>query len=72
MDFIDSLLCCAGSHLAKDGWLVLEIGHERPHFEARFGGPLGLEPLWLENSSGSDAVLALPAKDLVRWAGRRA
>jgi len=72
MDFIDSLLCRAGSHLTKDGWLVLEIGHERPHFEARFGGPSGLEPLWLENSSGGDSVLALPAQALGRWAGRRA
>lgn len=72
MDFIDILLRHAGSHLKDEGWLVLEIGHERLHFEARFGAALGLEPLWLENSSGSDAVLALSAKDLVRWAGRRA
>ena len=68
MDFIDQMLRGVGTHLTPDGWLVLEIGHERPHFEARFGGPRGLEPIWLENSSGGDAVLAVAAADLRRWA----
>jgi ribosomal protein L3 glutamine methyltransferase len=67
MDFIHTLLRKAGAHLVSDGWLVLEIGHERAHFELRFGGPEGLEPLWLENSSGCDAVLALPAERLQAW-----
>lgn len=70
MDFIRPLLRQAHRHLAEDGWLVLEIGHERPHFEAAFGGPEGLEPWWLANSAGEDAVLALPAEALRRWAAR--
>jgi len=69
MDFISALLRHAGSHLASGGWLVLEIGHERATFEARFAGPRGLEPIWLENSSGCDAVLALTAADLCAWSG---
>lgn len=67
MAFIDGLLQRAGSHLVADGWLVLEIGHERMHFEQRFGGPHGLEPIWLENSSGGDAVLAISADRLRAW-----
>ncbi len=70
MDFIGPLLNSAAHHLAKDGWLVLEIGHERLHFEHAFGGPSGLEPIWLENSAGGDAVLALPAAALRAWAAR--
>lgn len=70
MDFIDDLLRQAGSHLLENGWLVLEVGHERAHFEARFAGAGGLVPLWLENSGGGDAVLALSAEDLGPWTGR--
>jgi ribosomal protein L3 glutamine methyltransferase len=70
MDFIGPLLRGAAHHLVNDGWLVLEIGHERIHFENAFGGPNGLEPIWLENSAGGDAVLALPAAALREWAAR--
>lgn len=70
MDFIRPLLRDAGRYLAQDGWLVLEIGHERHHFEAAFCGSQGLEPLWLDNSAGSAAVLALPASALRAWSGR--
>lgn len=72
MDFIDTLLRSVQAHLVSDGWLVLEIGHERAHFESRFGGPCGLEPLWLENSSGCDAVLALAADRLRAWSAHAA
>jgi ribosomal protein L3 glutamine methyltransferase len=36
--------------------LVLEIGHERAHFEAAFPH---LQPVWLPTSAGDDAVLLL-------------
>ncbi len=36
MDFVRSLLAQAAAHLQAQGVLVLEIGHERPHFEAAF------------------------------------
>lgn len=61
MDFIRPLIAQARSHLEDEGWLILEIGHERPHFEAAFPQ---LQPIWLETSSGGDLVLALPATGL--------
>ncbi len=56
MDFIRGLLQRAADHLQPEGALVLEIGHERDHFEAAFPG---LEPLWLTTSAGDDQVLLL-------------
>ena len=58
MDFIRPLIREARNHLANDGWLVLEVGHERSHFEAAFPH---LEPIWMETSAGEDLVLALSA-----------
>jgi len=54
MDFIRSLLRDAPEHLSDPGVLVLEIGHERPHFEHAFPT---LEPVWLPTSAGDDQVL---------------
>ncbi len=56
MDFIRRLLRQAPQHLNPEGLLVLEIGHERPHFEAAFPT---LEPVWLPTSAGDDQVLLL-------------
>jgi len=56
MDFIRRLLEGAAAHLQPQGALVLEIGHERPHFEAAFAQ---LQPLWLQTSAGEDQVLLL-------------
>ncbi|MGL6110110.1 MAG: 50S ribosomal protein L3 N(5)-glutamine methyltransferase, partial [Rubrivivax sp.] len=56
MDFVRSLLRKAGAHLDPKGALVLEIGHERLHFEAAFPS---LHPLWLSTSAGDDQVLLL-------------
>lgn len=63
MDFIRPLLAQAPSFLNPDGVLVLEIGHEREHFEAAFPG---LEPAWLPTSAGDDQVLLLTAESLRR------
>ena len=54
MDFIRQLLAAAAQHLTPEGVLVLEIGHERPHFEAAFPR---LEVVWLPTSAGDDQVL---------------
>ena len=56
MDFVRGLLRGAPAFLEDDAALVLEIGHERDHFEAAFPR---LEAIWLETSSGADQVCAL-------------
>ena len=63
MDFIRTLLHDAPAHLNDGALLVLEIGHERGHFEAAFPA---LDVVWLPTSAGDDQVLlirrdALPA-----------
>ena len=61
MDFIRRLLAGAAPHLQPQGALVLEIGHERTHFEAAFAQ---LQPLWLATSAGDEQVLLLTAEQL--------
>ena len=61
MDFVRPLLAQAAAHLRPGGVLVLEIGHERAHFEAAFPT---LSPLWLSTSAGDDQVLLLTREDL--------
>ena len=61
MDFVRPLLAQAAAHLRPGGVLVLEIGHERAHFEAAFPT---LSPLWLSTSVGDDQVLLLTREDL--------
>ncbi len=56
MDFIRTLLRDAAAHMGEHGVLVLEIGHERAHFEAAFPH---LNPVWLDTSAGGDQVLLL-------------
>ena len=53
MDFVRTLLRDVAAQLSPQGVLVLEIGNERPYFEAAF--PL-LEVVWLETSAGEDQV----------------
>ncbi len=61
MDFIRRLLAQAASALNPDGVLVLEIGHERAHFESAFRR---LDAVWLPTSAGDDQVLLLTQKSL--------
>ena len=61
MDFVRPLLAGVALHLTPGGVLVLEIGHERAHFEAAFPG---LNPLWLPSSGGDDQVMLLSAEHL--------
>ena len=56
MDFVRALLRDAPARLSPRGVLVLEIGHERAHFEAAFPT---LNPVWLSTSAGDDQVLLL-------------
>ena len=61
MDFIRCLLRAAPGHMTPDAVLVLEIGHERPHFERAFPT---LDAVWLPTSAGDDQVLLLTRQAL--------
>ncbi len=54
MDFIRRLLIGAPAHMNPGGVLLLEIGHERAHFEAAFPR---LPVAWLPTNAGDDQVL---------------
>lgn len=62
MDFVRRLLHEAPRHLADHAALVLEIGHERAHFERAFPR---LEGVWLETSAGADQVVLLTREQLM-------
>ncbi|MEO5733351.1 MAG: 50S ribosomal protein L3 N(5)-glutamine methyltransferase [Rubrivivax sp.] len=61
MDFIRPLLQAVRNHLTDDGVLVLEVGHERAHFEAAFPQ---LPVVWLPTSAGDEQVLLIEARAL--------
>ncbi len=61
MDFIRPLLAQAPAHMTPDAVLVLEIGHERPYFEAAFPT---LDVVWLATSAGDDQVLLVTREAL--------
>lgn len=62
MDFIRQLLRDAPAQMSPEAILVLEIGHERAHFEAAFPR---LEVVWLETSAGEDQVLLVTREALL-------
>lgn len=62
MDFVRRLLRDAPAHMRKNAILVLEIGHERGHFEAAFPS---LEVIWLATSAGEDQVLLVTRETLL-------
>jgi len=64
MDFIRPLLAQAPAHMTPHAVLVLEIGHERPFFEAAFPT---LDVVWLATSSGDDLVLLVTREALLVW-----
>ena len=61
MDFIRTLLRDAFAHMTPEAVLVLEIGHEREHFESAFPS---LEVVWLPTSAGDDHVLLVTREAL--------
>jgi ribosomal protein L3 glutamine methyltransferase len=63
MDVVRRILDGVPRHLAPDGVLVLEVGHERANFEAAFPR---LETAWLETSGGEDRVVLVTAAALGR------
>ncbi len=61
MQFIRGLMKDARSYLSQHGVLVLEVGHERAHFEAAFPR---LPVVGLPTSAGDDHVLLIEARYL--------
>jgi len=56
MDLVRRILADAPRLMAPEGLLVLEIGHERAHFEAAFPE---LDPVWLDTAATTDQILLL-------------
>jgi ribosomal protein L3 glutamine methyltransferase len=61
MDLIQRILTQAPYHLKDDGFLILELGNEKKHFESAFPH---LNPIWLETSAGDEQVLLINKQDL--------
>ncbi|MBC8727160.1 50S ribosomal protein L3 N(5)-glutamine methyltransferase [Paraburkholderia sp. UCT2] len=61
MDIVRRIIADARNWLSEDGVLVIEIGNEREHVEAAFGG---LDLVWLSTSAGDDNVFLIQASDL--------
>ena len=64
MALVRTILREAPKHMTVDAVLVLEIGHERPHFEHAFRR---LEVAWLETSAGDDQVLLVSRETLAKY-----
>ncbi len=67
MDLVRRILRDASRQLSEIGVLVLEIGHERRHFERAFPKA---EVAWLPTSAGDDEVLLMTRDALVKLAKR--
>jgi ribosomal protein L3 glutamine methyltransferase len=61
MDIVRRIVGQARNWLTEQGVLIVEIGNERAHVEAAFGG---LDLVWLPTSAGEDSVFLLSANDL--------
>lgn len=61
MDLVRRILRDAPGYMKPEGILVLEIGHEREHFEAAFPE---LQPIWLDSAETSDQILLLTREQL--------
>ena len=63
LDAYREIVPAARDWLVSDGWLVLEIGHERDYFEAAFPT---LDVVWLSTSAGDDQVLLITRDALLK------
>jgi ribosomal protein L3 glutamine methyltransferase len=62
MDLVRTIIEQAPTHLRDNGLLLIEIGHERPYFEAAFPD---LEPVWLDTAEAADQILLLTKEQLL-------
>jgi ribosomal protein L3 glutamine methyltransferase len=68
MDLVRRILRDAPKHMTPEAVLVLEIGHERRHFERAFRRA---EAAWLPTSAGDDAVLLMTRDALLKLASAK-
>ncbi|NUZ07786.1 50S ribosomal protein L3 N(5)-glutamine methyltransferase [Piscinibacter koreensis] len=68
MDLVRRIVAGAAERLTDIGVIVIEIGHERQHFEAAFPR---LEAAWLETSAGDGQVVLLTRDALLGKATQR-
>lgn len=61
MDCVRRIIQSAPDFLSENGILVLEIGHEKPFFEAAFPQ---LFPVWLDTAEAEDQILLLTRDQL--------
>lgn len=64
MNFIRTLLSQASERMSEHAVLVLEIGNERPFFEAAFAQ---LPVFWLDTSAGDEQVVLITRQALIRF-----
>ncbi len=62
LDFIRRLLRAAPAHMSENAVLVLEIGNEKPFFDAAFPR---CPAVWLPTSAGDEQVLLITRSDLL-------
>lgn len=67
MDLIRRIIAEAPDHLAPEGLLVIEIGHEADHFESAFPG---LSFAYLPVTAGERMIVALQPEAIAAWSGR--
>ena len=61
MDLVRPIVAGARAHLAEGGLMLLEVGHERGHFEAAFPA---IEGVWLPTAGGLDGIVLLEREAL--------
>lgn len=61
LDLVRRILAEAAAHLTPQGWLVLEVGHNRARVERAFPALpfIWAKTIWAETSGGDDCVLLL-------------
>ncbi|MFA7437227.1 50S ribosomal protein L3 N(5)-glutamine methyltransferase [Castellaniella sp.] len=64
MDLVRRIVSQASRYLTHQGILVLEIGHEKRHFEAAFPQ---LPGIWLDTVQAADQIVLLTQPDLAAW-----
>ncbi|AWB35675.1 50S ribosomal protein L3 N(5)-glutamine methyltransferase [Orrella marina] len=63
MQLVARLIEQIQSRISPTGHLILEIGHEKAHFESAFPD---LNPTWLQTEAADDQIMLLAGNDLIK------